>query len=131
MMYVGYMQGALEEIGIQAAKDFNTGSLLGAQYCATTIDPARETRESSQTSFLNAAVTKGFSNLKVFHLSRPKRFCSKTEEQSESSLIQIPSYTPSVLAKKLSYLQVPSSHRSSSWYQELGQPSSYSSSIFR
>lgn len=58
------MQGALNEIGIPTIQDFNSGSLLGCQYCSTTINPDTAQRDSSQTSFLNAAAN--HSNLNVF-----------------------------------------------------------------
>ncbi|TVY50636.1 Dehydrogenase patE [Lachnellula cervina] len=62
--FSSYMQGALNEIGIPTIQDFNSGSLLGCQYCSTTINPDTAQRDSSQTSFLNAAAN--HSNLNVF-----------------------------------------------------------------
>ncbi|KAM0334528.1 hypothetical protein ACHAQA_001558 [Verticillium albo-atrum] len=59
-----WLEPALNEIGIPDADDFNSGSLMGAQYCASTIDPSSQTRDSSQTSFLRDA--QGRSNLKVY-----------------------------------------------------------------
>jgi choline dehydrogenase len=67
------MQGGFNEIGISTVDDFNSGSLMGCQYCATTIDPASESRDSSQTSFLNSAASEGLTNLKVFSLSMAKK----------------------------------------------------------
>jgi choline dehydrogenase len=68
----GYMAGGLNEIGIKTIEDFNSGSLLGCQYCATTINPASELRDSSQTSFLDSAASEGLTNLKVFSLTLAK-----------------------------------------------------------
>ncbi|CRK04339.1 hypothetical protein BN1708_009656, partial [Verticillium longisporum] len=59
-----WLEPALNEIGVADADDFNSGALLGAQYCASTIDPKTQTRDSSQTSFLRDA--QGRSNLKVY-----------------------------------------------------------------
>jgi choline dehydrogenase len=56
----------LNEIGIPTVPDFNSGPLLGTLYCSTTIDPSDETRESSQTSFLNETIAQKLKNLKVF-----------------------------------------------------------------
>jgi len=67
------MQGGLNEIGISTIQDFNSGSLLGCQYCSTTIDPSNEKRESSQTSFLDEAAAEGLTNLKVFSLTMAKK----------------------------------------------------------
>ena len=44
-----YMEGALNEIGMPETQDFNSGSLMGAQYCSSTIQPSTGRRESSQT----------------------------------------------------------------------------------
>jgi choline dehydrogenase-like flavoprotein len=59
-----WLEPALNEAGVSQVQDFNSGALLGAQYCASTIDPATQTRESSQTSFLDEVRTK--SNLRVY-----------------------------------------------------------------
>jgi choline dehydrogenase len=59
-----WLQAGLKAIGIPSITDFNTGSLLGAQYCSSTIDPSSESRDSSQTSFLDAA--SGRSNLATY-----------------------------------------------------------------
>lgn len=67
------MQGGLNEIGIPTVEDFNSGSLLGCQYCSTTIDPSTENRESSQTAFLTEAASANTNNLKIFTLSMAKR----------------------------------------------------------
>jgi choline dehydrogenase len=69
---VEYVQGGLNEIGIPTIQDFNSGSLLGCQYCSTTINPFTEKRESSQTSFLSEAVSAGLTNLKIFTLTMAK-----------------------------------------------------------
>lgn len=71
--FSSYMQGALNEIGIANITDFNSGKLLGAQYCTSTISPGTETRESSQTSFLDEAIANGNVNLQVFTLTMAKR----------------------------------------------------------
>lgn len=74
-LFQGYMEGALNEIEppIPTTEDFNSGSLLGSQYCSSTISPSDQTRESSQTAFLTAADLIGFSNLKVFSLAMAKK----------------------------------------------------------
>lgn len=69
--FSSYVQGALNEVGIADTTDFNSGSLFGAQYCSLTVSPNDQTRESSQTSFLNAAI--GRSNLKVYSLTSAQK----------------------------------------------------------
>ena len=62
--FSSYMEGSLNEIGIPTRDDFNSGQLFGAQYCSSTISPGDGKRQSSQTSFLNAAASAR--NLKVY-----------------------------------------------------------------
>ena len=50
--FSSWMKLGMEAIGIKEADDFNLGSLMGAQYCSSTIDPSSELRSSSQESFL-------------------------------------------------------------------------------
>lgn len=69
--FSSYMEPALNEIGIGQTQDFNSGSLLGAQYCSSTIQPSNQNRESSQTAFLNDA--QGRSNLKTYTLTLAKK----------------------------------------------------------
>ncbi|CAG8222710.1 unnamed protein product [Penicillium salamii] len=53
MPFSSWMNLGMEAIGIDKADDFNMGSLMGAQYCSSTIDPATEFRSSSEESFLS------------------------------------------------------------------------------
>ncbi|CAG7928235.1 unnamed protein product [Penicillium olsonii] len=53
MPFSSWMNLGMEAIGIDKADDFNLGSLMGAQYCSSTIDPATEFRSSSEESFLS------------------------------------------------------------------------------
>lgn len=69
--FSSYMEGGMNSIGIQTVQDFNSGSLMGAQYCSSTIQPNSQKRESSQTAFLNAA--KNRQNLKVYSATQAKR----------------------------------------------------------
>ncbi|OOF96683.1 GMC oxidoreductase [Aspergillus carbonarius ITEM 5010] len=52
MPFSTWMDLGMKEIGIKEAPDFNLGSLMGGQYCASTIDPSSEFRSSSEASFL-------------------------------------------------------------------------------
>ncbi|TDZ53041.1 Dehydrogenase patE [Colletotrichum trifolii] len=66
-----YLEPSLNEIGIPQAQDFNSGELMGAQYCSDTIAAKTQKRESSQTSFLTEAI--GRKNLKVYTLTLAKK----------------------------------------------------------
>ncbi|PYI07529.1 alcohol oxidase [Aspergillus sclerotiicarbonarius CBS 121057] len=52
MPFSTWMDLGMKEIGIKEAEDFNMGSLMGGQFCASTIDPSSELRSSSEASFL-------------------------------------------------------------------------------
>ncbi|KAK4507783.1 hypothetical protein PRZ48_001518 [Zasmidium cellare] len=69
--FSSWIEGSLNEIGISTTQDFNSGSLFGAQYCSSTINPSNQKRDSSQTSFLDAASSRN--NLHVFTLTRAKK----------------------------------------------------------
>ncbi|PWY84771.1 GMC oxidoreductase [Aspergillus heteromorphus CBS 117.55] len=53
MPFSTWMDLGMQAIGIKEIEDFNLGSLLGCQWCASTIDPSSEFRSSSQASFLS------------------------------------------------------------------------------
>lgn len=52
MPFSTWMDLGMKAIGINETQDFNLGSLMGGQYCASTIDPNGEVRSSSEESFL-------------------------------------------------------------------------------
>lgn len=78
--FSSWIQGSLNEIGIPSVDDFNSGSLMGAQYCSSTIDPQFQSRESSETSFLAAA--KGRKNLRVYAKTMAKRVLFDVRKQA-------------------------------------------------
>ncbi|KAM0271681.1 hypothetical protein ACHAQH_008967 [Verticillium albo-atrum] len=90
-----WLEPALNEIGIADAEDFNSGSLMGAQYCASTIDPSSQTRDSSQTSFLREA--QGRSNLKVYTTTLARKIVFDTSKRATgvvvSSALALGQYT--------------------------------------
>ncbi|EAW14954.1 uncharacterized protein ACLA_003670 [Aspergillus clavatus NRRL 1] len=47
MAFSTWMKLGMNAIGIPDTKDFNSGSLMGTQYCSSTIQPINETRSSS------------------------------------------------------------------------------------
>ncbi|KAH8435094.1 GMC family oxidoreductase [Aspergillus melleus] len=55
MPFSTWMKLGMEAIGIEEVQDFNGGSLLGSQYCSSTIRPSDQTRSSSESSFLKSA----------------------------------------------------------------------------
>lgn len=82
------MQGGLNEIGIPTIVDFNSGSLLGCQYSAATINPTNANRDSSQTSFLDSAASEGLTNLKVFTLTMAKKILFDTNKKATGVTVE-------------------------------------------
>lgn len=80
-----WLEPALKEIGVDTVKDFNSGELLGCQYCSCTIDPKTEKRASSQNTFLKAA--KGRRNLKVYYLSRAKKVVFNDDKKATGVVV--------------------------------------------
>ncbi|KAE8401835.1 hypothetical protein BDV37DRAFT_285240 [Aspergillus pseudonomiae] len=52
MPFSSWMRLAMHSIGIEDRDEFNLGSLLGAQYCTSTIRPLDQKRSSAERSFL-------------------------------------------------------------------------------
>ncbi|GKT52256.1 dehydrogenase patE [Colletotrichum spaethianum] len=91
-----YLEPSLNEIGIPQAQDFNSGELMGAQYCADTIQPDSQKRESSQTSFLSEAI--GRKNLKVYQLSLAKKILFDNNKRATGVVVSSnPSLTTYIL----------------------------------
>ncbi|CAD6593798.1 MAG: hypothetical protein ASARMPREDX12_007673 [Alectoria sarmentosa] len=51
-----WVQNGLKEIGISPRKGFTSGQLLGSSYVINTVEPTLQTRESSETAFLQPAL---------------------------------------------------------------------------
>ncbi|KAK0745015.1 hypothetical protein B0T21DRAFT_326033 [Apiosordaria backusii] len=81
-----WMEPALNEIGIGPTQDFNSGSLMGAQYCASTIRPESQTRDSSQTSFLREA--SGRRNLKVYMTTLAKKILFDDKKRATGVVVE-------------------------------------------
>lgn len=53
MPFSSWMKQGMKAIGINETTDFNSGSLMGSQYCTSTIRPTDQTRSSSHAAFFN------------------------------------------------------------------------------
>ena len=84
--FSSYMEGGINSIGIPTRPDFNSGDLLGAQYCSSTITPSNQKRASSQTTFLEAA--KNRPNLKIYSLTQAKKIIFNSDKRATG--VQIP-----------------------------------------
>lgn len=70
--FSSWMEKGLNAIGLPLAQDFNSGTLNGSAYCASTIEPDSQARESSQTAFY-ASDAQWRANLKVYTLTLAKQ----------------------------------------------------------
>ncbi|KAF1925621.1 GMC oxidoreductase [Didymella exigua CBS 183.55] len=86
--FSSYMEGGMNGIGIPTRDDFNSGDLLGSQYCSSTITPSNQKRASSQTTFLEAA--KSRPNLKVYSLTQAKKIIFDSNKRATG--VQIPGF---------------------------------------
>ncbi|KAE9367407.1 GMC oxidoreductase [Stipitochalara longipes BDJ] len=98
--FSSYMEGGLNAIGIQTVPDFNSGSLLGAQYCSSTIRPSDESRDTSQTSFLNEAASQGLTNLKVFSLTMAKKILFDSNKKATGVIVESNAISYNLTANK-------------------------------
>lgn len=97
--FLSYIEGSLNKIGIQDVLDFNSGSLFGAQYCSSTIDPSNEKRDSSQTSFLDDAESR--SNLKAFGVTTAQQIIFDDTKTTTGALVKGLNFIPfTVSARK-------------------------------
>ena len=55
--FSSWVQNGLKEIGVQPRKGFTSGQLLGSAYSIATIESTLQTRESSESGFLQPALT--------------------------------------------------------------------------
>ncbi|KNG48376.1 gmc oxidoreductase [Stemphylium lycopersici] len=78
--FSSYMEGGMNSIGIETRPDFNSGELMGAQYCSSTITPSNQKRASSQSTFLEAAKLRP--NLKVYAVTRAEKILFNSEKRA-------------------------------------------------
>jgi choline dehydrogenase len=78
--FSSYMEAGMNAIGIPTVEDFNSGSLLGTQYCSSTIRPQEQKRDSSETSFLYDAQSRP--NLHVYTLTRAHKIVFDADKRA-------------------------------------------------
>jgi choline dehydrogenase len=86
--FSGYMQGALNELGMPTVPGFNNGSLMGCSYCSTTINPTTGRRDSAATSFLNDAKRKGRTNIHVFTSTMAKKIVLDEKKRAVGVIVE-------------------------------------------
>lgn len=76
--FSSWVQKALAEIGVKPIAGFTSGTLFGSSYSLATIQSITQTRESSETGFLQPALKR--SNLIVFQQSLAKKILFNREK---------------------------------------------------
>lgn len=71
--FASWGQSALRELGLPVIRDFDTGDLIGHQYCPLTLNPDDQTRGSSEATILRQYLGNGRSNLQVYAHTMAKR----------------------------------------------------------
>lgn len=71
MPFSDWVRRALIEIGLPEAKDFNSGLLMGHQFCSMTIRPQDQSRSSSEAAFFHSS--KHLDGLSVYQKTLAKR----------------------------------------------------------
>ncbi|KAL8696230.1 MAG: hypothetical protein Q9224_002905, partial [Gallowayella concinna] len=69
--FASWVLRALGAVGQKAIRGFQSGNLLGSAYVLGTIDPARATRSSSESSFLNETLAR--TTLRVYNNTLAKK----------------------------------------------------------
>ncbi|CAD6442243.1 d34d526b-2779-4c26-b517-ea3c29081a36 [Sclerotinia trifoliorum] len=85
--FSSYMDGAFGELGMNDIQDFNTGSIMGKQYCSSTIDPSSQSRESSQTAYYDATVQRR-GNLRVYSITTAQKVLFDSNKKATGVRVQ-------------------------------------------
>ncbi|QDS73883.1 hypothetical protein FKW77_007045 [Venturia effusa] len=96
--FSSWMEGSFEEIGINKIQDFNSGELMGSQYCSSTINPSQQRRDSSQTSFLDFAGSR--KNLKVYVSTLAKKILFNSNKKATGVVVSTAGIQYTIAARK-------------------------------
>lgn len=84
--FSSWVQRGLSEIGIQPRRGFTSGELMGSAYVLNTIEPTLQTRESSETAFLQPALANP--NLVVYTETMAKRIMMDSNRVANGVAVQ-------------------------------------------
>ena len=95
-----FILAALNKIGLSSIAGFNSGELIGHATFSYTINPTDETRSSSETSFLQAAIEAG-SGIQVYTQTSAKRIIIGSDNKTATGvLVSTNDYPYTLSAKK-------------------------------
>ncbi|PYH78829.1 alcohol oxidase [Aspergillus uvarum CBS 121591] len=78
--FSSWMERAMYDIGFGETQDFNSGTLLGAQYCSLTIHPSERTRCSSETAF--GQIGDSMSKLRLYTKTMAKKILFDSDRKA-------------------------------------------------
>ena len=84
--FSSWVQRGLREIGIQPRQGFTSGELIGSAYTLSTIEPTLQTRETSETAFLQPALANP--NLVVYTETMAKRIMIDSDRVATGVTVQ-------------------------------------------
>ncbi|PYI09685.1 GMC oxidoreductase [Aspergillus sclerotiicarbonarius CBS 121057] len=85
--FSSWVQRGMESIGIEAVQDFNSGTLLGAQYCTLTINPHKKARSSSEAAFKSTPIPR-LATLALYKNTMAKRILFGSEQQATGIVVR-------------------------------------------
>lgn len=97
--FTPFIRSAFSKLGLKSIGGFNSGDLFGFASFSTTIDPASETRSSSETSFLRAAVT-GREHILVYNHTVAQRILFDANRTATGVLVDTAGETFTLTARK-------------------------------
>ncbi|KAJ5273652.1 Dehydrogenase patE [Penicillium angulare] len=80
MEFSNWAQDAFTEAGLPEAEDFNSGSLMGHQFCTMTIRPTDQTRSTSESAFMGGF--KQLENVTVYQKTLAKKILFDGERRA-------------------------------------------------
>jgi choline dehydrogenase len=90
---------ALKGLGLKELPDFVSGNLLGYQYTSQTIEGLRQTRSSSETSYLRAAMNDN-SQLQVYKTSLAKKILFDSTKKATGIMVNTAGVDYALFASK-------------------------------
>ncbi|KAJ5592013.1 Dehydrogenase patE [Penicillium hispanicum] len=80
MPFSTWAQEGFSQLGIMETQDFNSGSLMGHQFCAMTIRPTDQSRSSAEAAFLQ--LSQNLQNLTIYQKTLAQRIQFNKKKQA-------------------------------------------------
>ncbi|KAF2087994.1 GMC oxidoreductase [Saccharata proteae CBS 121410] len=97
--FATWLQKVVTAVGIDTIVDFNSGSLIGSQYSATTIRASDQTRSTSET-YINSVNSTDNQNLKVYTGTLAKKILFNSNKTATGVEVESAAITYKIHASK-------------------------------